>query len=76
MLPGIVGLLFAVLLLLFGFAGVRRPLVQLTEHDPIGRRLLAARGEHFTLIVYRIYGVAFVVLGLVMAYLSLGLLHG
>ncbi len=76
MLPGIIGLACAMLLLLFGFAGLRRPLEQLTEHDPIGKRLLAARGERFTLIAYRVYGAAFVLLGLVVAYLSLGLLRG
>jgi hypothetical protein len=76
MLRGVIGLTFAMILLLFGFAGLRRPLEQLVEHDPIGKRLLATRGERFTRIAYRVYGTAFVLLGLVVAYLSLGLLHG
>jgi hypothetical protein len=76
MLSGIIGLIFAMLLMIFGFAGLRRPLAALIEYDPIGKRLLAARGERFTLIAYRVYGAAFVLLGLVLAYLSLGLLHG
>ena len=75
MLSGIIGLIFAMLLLLFGFAGLRRPLEALIEHDPIGKRLLAAKGERFTLIAYRIYGAAFVLLGLVVAYLSMGMLQ-
>ncbi|HEY3341413.1 MAG TPA: hypothetical protein VGK81_05320 [Anaerolineae bacterium] len=76
MLPGIIGLILAMLLMIFGFAGLRRPLAALVEHDPIGKRLLAARGERFTLLAYRIYGAAFVLLGVVLAYLSLGVVHG
>jgi hypothetical protein len=75
MLSGIIGLIFAMLLMIFGFAGLRRSLAALTEHDPIGKRILAAKGERFTLIAYRVYGAAFVLLGMAMAYLSLGLLR-
>jgi hypothetical protein len=76
MLSGIIGLTCALLLLLNGFSAVRRPLNVLVEHDPIGKRLLARGGEKITLRVYRIYGAAFVIAGMAVAYLSLGLLRG
>jgi hypothetical protein len=76
MLQGIIGLIFAILLLLNGFSALRRSLDALVEHDPIGKRLLQRGGEKLTLRVYRIYGAAFVLLGMVVAYLSLGLLNG
>ena len=75
MLQGIIGLILAMLLLINGFAALRRPLSSLVERDPIGKRLLARGGEKLTLRVYRIYGTAFVLLGMVVAYLSLGLLR-
>lgn len=75
MLQGIIGLICAMLLLINGFASLRRPLNALVEHDPIGKRLLERGGEKLTLRVYRIYGVAFVLLGMVVAYFSLGLLR-
>ncbi|MCL4506072.1 MAG: hypothetical protein M1434_07740 [Chloroflexi bacterium] len=73
MLQTIVGLICAMLLLVNGFAALRRPLNALVERDPIGKRLLARRGEVVTLRVYRIYGAAMVVLGMVVAYLVLTL---
>ena len=73
MLQTIIGLICAMLLLLNGFAALRRPLNALVERDPIGKRLLARRGEVVTLRVYRIYGAAMVVLGMVVAYLVLTL---
>ena len=76
MLQGIIGLIFAMLLLLNGFSALRRSLDTLVAHDPIGKRLLQRRGEKVTLRVYRIYGAAFVLLGMVVAYLSLSLLNG
>jgi hypothetical protein len=75
MLQGIIGLIFAMLLLLNGFSALRRPLNILVEHDPIGKRLLARGGERLTLRVYRIYGAAFVILGMVVAYYSFGFLR-
>jgi hypothetical protein len=75
MLPGAIGLICAMLLLLNGFSALRRPLNALVEHDPIGRRLLTRGGEGVALRVYRIYGAAFVIAGMVVAYLSLGLLQ-
>lgn len=61
------------LLMINGFAALRRPLQALVERDPIGKRILERRGEVVTLRVYRIYGVAMVVLGMVIAYLVLNL---
>ena len=76
MLSGIIGLVCAMLLLLNGFSAVRRPLNALVEHDPIGKRLVAHGGEKVALRVYRLYGAAFVIAGVVVAFLSLGLLRG
>jgi hypothetical protein len=76
MLQGIIGLVCALLLLLNGFAAMRRPLDALVERDPIGRRLLERGGPVFARRVYRIYGAAFVVLGMLIAYFSFGLLRG
>ena len=61
------------LLMVNGFAALRRPLDALVERDPIGKRLLARRGEVITQRVYRIYGAAMVILGIVIAYLVLTL---
>lgn len=71
MLQLIVGLICAMLIMVNGFAALRRPLRSLVERDPIGKRVLARRGEVVTLRVYRIYGAAMVVLGMVIAYLVL-----
>ncbi len=71
MLQLIVGLICAMLIMVNGFAALRRPLTSLVERDPIGKRLLARRGEVVTLRVYRIYGAAMVALGMVIAYLVL-----
>jgi hypothetical protein len=73
MLQVIIGLICAMLLMVNGFAALRRPLQALVERDPIGKRLLERRGEIVTLRVYRIYGAAMVVLGMVVAYLVLTL---
>lgn len=64
------------LLLVNGFAALRRPFAQLIENDPLGKRLLASRGEAFTRRAYRVYGAVFVLLGLVVTFLSLGYLRG
>lgn len=74
MFAGIIGVIFGFLLLVNGFAGLRRPLSVLTQNDPIGKRILAARGENFTRIAYRVYGVVFVLLGMVVVYLSIEML--
>ncbi len=73
MIQVIVGLICAMLIMINGFAALRRPLQALVERDPIGKRILERRGEVVTLRVYRIYGVAMVVLGMVIAYLVLNL---
>jgi len=73
MLQVIVGLICAMLIMINGFAACRRPLQALVERDPIGKRILQRRGEVVTLRVYRIYGVAMVVLGMVIAFLVLNL---
>jgi hypothetical protein len=76
MIGGIVGLVFAVILLVNGFAALRRPLDALVQYDPIGKLLLQKRGEVFTRRAYRIYGFGMVVIGMIVAYVSLGLLRG
>ena len=68
--------MFAMILLLNGFAALRRPLAALVQYDPLGKRILEKRGEKFTLRLYRIYGFAMVLIGLLFAYLSLDLLRG
>lgn len=73
MLQLVVGLICALLLLVNGFAACRRPLQALVERDPIGKKLLERSGEVVTLRVYRIYGIAMVVLGMAAAYLVLSL---
>ena len=73
MIQVIVGLICAMLIMINGFAALRRPVQALVERDPIGKRILERRGEVVTLRVYRIYGVAMVVLGMVIAYLVLNL---
>ena len=76
MLTGILGLGLSMILLINGFAALRRPISLLIQHDPLGKKLLASRGKAFTRIAYRAYGVAFVVLGLAIAFLSLSWLRG
>ena len=73
MIQVIVGLICAMLIMINGFAALRRPLQALVERDPIGKRILERRGEVVTLRVYRSYGVAMVVWGMVIAYLVLNL---
>lgn len=74
MIAGIIGVIFAFLLLVNGFAALRRPLDELLKYDPIGKRMVERRGEKFTLRMYRIYGASMVLLGLVAGYVSVGLL--
>jgi hypothetical protein len=76
MIAGIIGIIFGFMLLINGFAAIRRPLSVLTQNDPIGKRILAARGENFTRIAYRVYGAMFVALGMIMTYLSINMLKG
>lgn len=76
MFTGVIGIVLALLLLVNGFAALRRPFDQLIENDPLGKRLLASRGAAFTRRAYRVYGAVFVLLGLAVAYLSLGYLRG
>jgi hypothetical protein len=71
MFGGIFGLFIAFLVLLNGFAALRRPYQRLIEHDPLGKRVLAARGEVFTRRAYRVFGAVLVLLGLALAYVSL-----
>lgn len=76
MMGGIIGLVVAVILLVNGFAALRRPLEALVQYDPIGKLLLEKRGEAFTRRAYRVYGFGMVLIGMIVAYLSLGLLRG
>ncbi len=76
MIGGIVGLVFALFLLVNGFAALRRPLDALVRYDPVGKLLVEKRGEAFTRRVYRLYGFGMVLIGMILAYLSLGLLRG
>lgn len=76
MIAGIIGIIFGFMLLINGFAAIRRPLSVLTQNDPIGKRILAARGENFTRIAYRVYGAMFVALGMIVTYLSINMLKG
>lgn len=75
MFSGILALLMAFLVMLMGFAALRRPLASLIEYDPIGKRLLATRGEAFALRAYRIFGAAMVLIGIGTAYLALQILR-
>jgi hypothetical protein len=71
MIANVLGVIVAVLIMVNGFAALRRPISTLLEHDPFGKRLLASRGETFTRRAYRIYGLVMVVIGMVLAYLML-----
>jgi hypothetical protein len=63
-----IGLVLALIMMVNGFAALRRPLDMLVRNDPLGKRILAQRGEVFTLRLYRLYGAAFVLLGMILAY--------
>ncbi|GIV85115.1 MAG: hypothetical protein KatS3mg052_2122 [Candidatus Roseilinea sp.] len=76
MIVSIVGAILSFLLLVNGFAALRRPLDELVKYDPLGRRLLERRGEKFTLRMYRLFGLAMVALGLVAGYASIYRLIG
>ena len=75
-LTGIIGLVIAFFLLVNGFAALRRPLEMLLQRDPLGRMLVQRWGEKRALIVYRIYGAVFVLLGAFVAYMSFNMLRG
>jgi hypothetical protein len=74
MAAALIGALLAMLVLVNGFAALRRPLDQLVQYDPIGKRLVERRGEAFALRMYRIFGASLVLLGLVALYLAVRLL--
>jgi len=74
MISGIIGAILALLLILNGWGGLRKPLDELTQYDPIGKRMLEKRGAPFTLRVYRIMGMSMLLLGLVAAYLAVRLI--
>lgn len=63
-------MILAGLLVMSGWASLRRPLKSLVEYDVIGRRMLATRGEAFTLRFYRIYGLSLMLAGLVGLYVT------
>ena len=67
----VIGLGLALLLMVNGFAALRRPLEMLMRNDPLGQRIQARRGDVFTLRLYRLYGAAFVLIGMILAYLLL-----
>jgi hypothetical protein len=70
MIAGIIGAIFALLLILNGWSGLRKSLDELVQYDPIGKRMLEKRGPQFTLRIYRIMGILMLLLGLTAAYLS------
>ncbi len=70
MAAGIIGAIFALLLVLNGWGGLRKSLDDLMQYDPIGKRMYEKRGAQFTLRVYRIMGASMLLLGLVTAYLA------
>lgn len=76
MIAGIIGLILGFIVLLNGFTALRRPLSELVKFDPIGKRMVAQRGEQFTLRMYRIFGLSLALLGFVALYLSVGFLMG
>jgi hypothetical protein len=75
MLTGFIGLGLAFLLLVNGFAALRRPLDMLLQRDPIGRILVQRWGEQRALIIYRVYGAVFLLLGAFVAYSSFTMLR-
>ncbi len=70
MAAGIIGAIFALLLILNGWGGLRKSLDDLMQYDPIGKRMYEKRGAQFTLRVYRIMGASMLLFGLVTAYLA------
>ncbi len=76
MIAGIIGLILGFIVLLNGFSALRRPLSELVKFDPVGKRMIAQRGEPFTLRMYRVFGASLVLLGLVALYVSVGILMG
>jgi hypothetical protein len=74
MIAGIMGAILALLLILNGWGGLRKSLDELTQYDPIGKRMLEKRGPQFTLRMYRIMGTSMLLLGLTAAYLSVQLI--
>lgn len=74
MAAGLIGIILAMLVLVNGFAALRRPLDQLAQYDPIGKRMIEKRGEKVALRMYRIFGASMVLLGGVALYLAVRLL--
>jgi hypothetical protein len=76
MISGVLGLILGFLVLLNGVAALLRPLDQLVKYDSLGRRILARRGEAFTLRMYRIMGASLALLAIVALYISTKFLMG
>ncbi len=70
MITGILGAIVSSLVVLNGWAAMRRPLERLLEYDPMGKRMMATRGEAFTRRFYRVYGLSLLLAGLVGLYIS------
>jgi hypothetical protein len=64
MAASIIGLILSLLMIFNGVAALRRPLSALIEYDPIGKRMVEMSGESAALRMYRIYGGACVLIGL------------
>ena len=70
MITGILGIIFSSLVVLNGWAAMRRPLEKLLEYDPLGKRMMLTRGEAFTRRFYRVYGASLLLAGLTGLYIS------
>ena len=74
MVAGLIGLVFALALLINGFNLVRKPLQQLLATDAVGRKLAAQRGNVFALRMYRVMALSLIGVGLVALFFAVRLL--
>jgi hypothetical protein len=66
-----VALILGFLVMVFGFAALRRPIDALIQNDPIGQFLLRTRGPQTTRLAYRIFGLSMILMGFATAFLAL-----
>ena len=74
MAAGLIGLVFALALLVNGFNLLRKPVRRLLAGDAVGRKLAAQRGEAFALRMYRAMAFGLIGVGLVALYFAARLL--